>query len=129
MKSVALVVEDNPEIRQLIRMTLSIEGHDVYEADSGESGVRMLIGLRPDIVLMDIMMPGMIDGLQACRQIKDHPALGSTPVILLTARGQKADMQAGKEAGADAYLVKPFSPLELLDSVKKLINKSRSSVA
>jgi CheY-like chemotaxis protein len=129
MKTVVLVVEDHPEIRKLIRMTLEIGDVDVYEADSGESGVRMLIGLRPDIVLMDIMMPGQIDGLQACRQIKDHPVLGATPVVMLTARGQQSDIQAGKDAGADEYLVKPFSPLQLLDTVKRLTVKDKCIAA
>jgi CheY-like chemotaxis protein len=129
MKTVVLVVEDHPEIRKLIRMTLEIGDVDVYEADSGESGVRMLIGLRPDIVLMDIMMPGQIDGLQACRQIKDHPVLGATPVVMLTARGQQSDIQAGKDAGADEYLVKPFSPLQLLDTVKRLTVKDQCIAA
>jgi CheY-like chemotaxis protein len=129
MKTVVLVVEDHPEIRKLIRMTLEIGDIDVYEADSGESGVRMLIGLRPDIVLMDIMMPGQIDGLQACRQIKDHPVLGATPVVMLTARGQQSDIQAGKDAGADEYLVKPFSPLQLLDTVKRLTVKDKCIAA
>lgn len=129
MKTVVLVVEDHPEIRKLIRMTLEIGDVDVYEADSGESGVRMLIGLRPDIVLMDIMMPGQIDGLQACRQIKDHPVLGATPVVMLTARGQQCDIQAGKDAGADEYLVKPFSPLQLLDTVKRLTVKDKCIAA
>jgi CheY-like chemotaxis protein len=118
MKTVVLVVEDHPEIRKLIRMTLEIGDVDVYEADSGESGVRMLIGLRPDI-----------DGLQACRQIKDHPVLGATPVVMLTARGQQSDIQAGKDAGADEYLVKPFSPLQLLDTVKRLTVKDKCIAA
>jgi CheY-like chemotaxis protein len=122
MKKSALVVEDNAEVRKLIRMTLEISDLDVYEADSGENGIRMVIDLHPDIVLMDIMMPGQIDGLQACRRIKDHPSLSSTPVILLTARGQQNDIKAGKDAGANEYLVKPFSPLQLLDSVQRLMS-------
>jgi CheY-like chemotaxis protein len=120
MKPVVVVVEDQADIRKLVRMTLSISDADVYEADSGESGLRMVTELQPPVVLMDIMMPGEIDGLEACRRIKQDPRLGNTRVVMLTARGQEADLAAGKAAGADAYLVKPFSPLQLLDTVAEL---------
>jgi CheY-like chemotaxis protein len=113
-------VEDQADIRKLVRMTLSISDAEVYEADSGESGLRMVSELRPPVVLMDIMMPGEIDGLEACRRIKKDPKLAGTQVVMLTARGQEADLAAGKAAGADAYLVKPFSPLQLLDTVAEL---------
>lgn len=120
MKPVVVVVEDQADIRKLVRMTLSISEAEVYEADSGESGLRMVNELRPPVVLMDIMMPGEIDGLEACRRIKQDPRLHNTRVVMLTARGQEADLAAGKAAGADAYLVKPFSPLQLLDTVAEL---------
>lgn len=120
MKPVVVVVEDQADIRKLVRMTLSISDAQVYEADSGESGLRMVSELRPPVVLMDIMMPGEIDGLEACRRIKKDPKLAGTQVVMLTARGQEADLAAGKAAGADAYLVKPFSPLQLLDTVAEL---------
>jgi CheY-like chemotaxis protein len=120
MRPVVVVVEDQADIRKLVRMTLSISDAEVYEADSGESGLRMVSELRPPVVLMDIMMPGEIDGLEACRRIKKDPKLAGTQVVMLTARGQEADLAAGKAAGADAYLVKPFSPLQLLDTVAEL---------
>ena len=120
MKPVVVVVEDQADIRKLVRMTLSISEAAVYEADSGESGLRLVNELHPPVVLMDIMMPGEIDGLEACRRIKQDPRLNKTRVVMLTARGQEADLAAGKAAGADAYLVKPFSPLELLDTVAEL---------
>lgn len=120
MKPVVVVVEDQADIRKLVRMTLSICEAEVYEADSGDSGLRLVNELRPPVVLMDIMMPGEVDGLEACRRIKQDPRLNNTRVVMLTARGQEADLAAGKAAGADAYLVKPFSPLELLDTVAEL---------
>lgn len=123
MKPIVLLVEDHEDIRTLVRMTLSINDAEVYEANSGESGVKMALGLRPHIVLMDVMMPGEIDGYQACRCIKDDPRLSSTAVIMLTARGQQSDIAAGQAAGADAYLVKPFSPLQLLDTVNEVIRR------
>jgi CheY-like chemotaxis protein len=95
---------------------------EVYEADNAASALDLIYRIRPKVVLMDIMMPGEMDGLDACRQIKADADLARTVVIMLTARGQQADLDAGKSAGADAYLVKPFSPLELLDMVCKYAN-------
>lgn len=129
MKPVVLVVEDQVDIRKLVRMTLAIGDFEVYEADSGEGGVRMSNRLRPDVVLMDVMMPGEIDGYQACRQIKDTPQLEGTAVVMLTARGQQSDLADGVAAGADAYLVKPFSPLQLIDTVNELLEKRRQALA
>lgn len=120
---IVLIVEDQAEIRKLLRMTLDIIGAEVHEADSGESGIRMAGALRPDAILMDVMMPGKIDGYQACHMIKTHPTLKDTPVILVTARGQEADVLVGDSVGADAYLIKPFSPLQLLDTVNDLVDK------
>ncbi|MEI7612586.1 MAG: response regulator [Betaproteobacteria bacterium] len=118
--SIVLIVEDQADIRKLVRMTLSISNAEVFEAESGERGFMMARSLRPDVVLMDVMMPGDIDGYQACRKIKDDPNLRSTSVVMLTACGQKSDLVAGEAAGADAYLVKPFSPLHLLDTVTEM---------
>jgi two-component system, OmpR family, phosphate regulon response regulator PhoB len=128
MKPVVLVVEDQVDIRKLVRMTLAIGNFEVYEADSGECGVRMTHSLRPDVVLMDVMMPGEIDGYQACRQIKDTPQLKDTAVVMLTARGQQNDLADGRTAGADAYLVKPFSPLQLIDTVKDLLARRQQAL-
>lgn len=121
MKQTVLVVDDQPDIRRLVRMTLDIGEFDVYEAATGEMAIESAIALKPQVVLMDIMMPGSIDGLGACRAIRADPRLEDVSVVMLTARGQQADIEAGREAGADAYLVKPFSPLQLLDVVNDLI--------
>jgi CheY-like chemotaxis protein len=129
MKTIVLVVDDQADIRKLVRMTLAISDAEVYEADSGESSVKMASSLRPQVVLMDVMMPGEIDGYEACRRIKDDPSLTGTAVVILTARGQQSDLAAGMAAGADAYLVKPFSPLQLLDAVNELAGKARRLAA
>ena len=115
-----LIVDDQPDIRKLVRMTLSIGDFEVHEADNGNSAKEMASALKPRIILMDVMMPGEIDGLGACRQIKGDADLVGTMVVMLTARGQLSDIEAGKAAGADAYLVKPFSPLQLLDTIDGL---------
>ena len=128
MKTIVLVVEDQADIRKLVRMTLAISDVEVYEANTGEMGVKMTNSLRPHIVLMDVMMPGEINGYQACRQIKDDPNLSGTAVVMLTARSQQSDLLAGEAAGADAFLVKPFSPLQLLGEFQRardLVEKLR----
>jgi two-component system phosphate regulon response regulator PhoB len=121
MKRVILVVEDQADIRKLIAMTLDFGEYEVHEAEDGARGLFMAEGLRPSLILLDVMMPGDLDGFQVCQRIKTDPRLRDTQVIMLTARGQKSDLEAGKAAGADAYLTKPFSPLELIDTVEKLL--------
>ena len=118
-----MVVEDQPDIRKLIRMTLDFGDFEVHEAENGVSGLRMLGAVRPNIVLLDVMMPGELDGFQVCRKIKEASETGGTMVVMLTARGQQADLNAGRDAGADAYLTKPFSPLELIDKVESLLEQ------
>lgn len=116
-----LIVEDQADIRKLIRMTLEFESYEIHEASDGAFGLRMASAVRPDLVLLDVMMPGEMDGLQVCQAIKSNPALASVKVVLLTARGQSRDREAGKQAGADEYLVKPFSPLQLMDTIERLM--------
>jgi two-component system, OmpR family, phosphate regulon response regulator PhoB len=115
-----LIVEDQPDIRKLIRMTLEFEDYEIHEATDGGFGLRMASAVRPDVILLDVMMPGELDGLQMCQRVKSDPSLANTKVILLTARGQVRDREAGRQAGADEYLVKPFSPLQLIDTLERL---------
>jgi DNA-binding response OmpR family regulator len=122
MSAKILIVEDRPEIQTLIRMTLEFEGHDLHTADNGGDGWRLAQTLRPDLVLLDIMMPGELDGLQVCERIRATPALAATRVVLLTARGQQSDRAAGAAVGCDAYLTKPFSPLELIETVESMLS-------
>lgn len=119
-----LITEDQPDIRKLIRMTLEFEDYELHEADNGADGWRLAQQLKPSIVLLDVMMPGELDGYQVCEKIKKDPALGQkTKVVMLTARGQQSDLQQGQRAGCDAYLTKPFSPLELLELLEKLVGQ------
>ncbi|MFZ4552480.1 MAG: response regulator transcription factor [Aquabacterium sp.] len=117
-----LIVEDQLDIRELIRMTLEIEDLDIHEAENGTIGLEMAKQLRPDMLLLDIMMPGHVDGFEVCRQIKSTPELASTKVIFLSAKGQESDRQLGQSLGAEAYLTKPFSPRQLLEVVTKHLN-------
>jgi len=115
-----LIVEDQPDIRKLIRMTLEFGEYELLEADNGADGLNTAIAARPDLVLLDVMMPGELDGFQVCERIKARPDLKHIKVVMLTARGQQTDLNAGDKAGANAYLTKPFSPLELIDTVERL---------
>lgn len=112
-----LIVEDHADIRALVRFSLEMEDLDVHEAENGDIGMEMVSTLQPDVVLLDVMMPGLLDGFAVCRRIKADPALQGIRVVMLTALGQHADREDGLEAGADVYLTKPFSPAQLVTTV------------
>lgn len=116
-----LLVEDHADIRRLVRMTLEFEPFEIHEAANAEDGLAMARRLSPDLVLLDVMMPGAMNGLDLCRTLRADPQLAATPVMMLSARGQAADREAGLQAGAAAYLVKPFSPIALLEQVNQLL--------
>lgn len=112
-----LIVEDHADIRKLLRMTLEFEDCEILEAADGDSGLLIALLETPDVVLLDVMMPGVMNGLDVCRAIKREPLLKNTRVIMLTARGQSGDREAGMAAGADDYMVKPFSTLHVLEKL------------
>lgn len=116
-----LIVEDQADIRELVRVTLEFEAYELQEAADGPTALDTAQRFKPDLVLLDVMMPGGMDGYEVCKRIKASPDLRRTKVIMLTAKGQKADLAAGKAAGADEYLVKPFSPLDLMKVTAKMI--------
>jgi DNA-binding response OmpR family regulator len=117
-----LIVDDHSDIRRLIRMTLEFAGHGtaVSEASDGETGLAMARELRPDVVITDVMMPGATNGLSLCQTLKADPEMSGTAIIMISAKGRAEDRLAGLEAGAEAYLVKPFSPLELVKTLERL---------
>ena len=116
-----LIIEDQADIRELIRLTLELEAWEIHEAGDGPGGFRMARELRPDLVLLDVMMPGGLDGFQVCECLRADPATKRTKIVMLTARTQPEDLQRGLRAGADAYLSKPFSPRNLIDTVNRLL--------
>jgi CheY-like chemotaxis protein len=111
-----LVVDDDPLILEVLKTVLDLEEFDVVTAADGEAGLERLREQRPDVVVCDVMMPG-IDGLEVCRRIKAERETADLPVVLLTARDRAEDRAAGEAAGCDAYLTKPFSPLHLIDVI------------
>jgi DNA-binding response OmpR family regulator len=114
-----LLVDDDPHIRELVRVFLSKEGFEVIEACDGVEALAMLDTSAPDMVILDIMMPNM-DGWQVCKELREHYDL---PVLMLTAIGETQQKIKGFELGADDYLVKPFEPLELVVRVKALLKR------
>ena len=118
-----LIVDDDPDIRTLVAVTLG-DSHAIMEAADGVDAISLARKEAFDLVLLDVMMPRM-DGFEACRQLKGDPLTTNTPVIMLTARGTREDLDRGREAGADDYFVKPFSPIALLDKIAQVLEKGR----
>lgn len=118
-----LIVEDRPEIRKLVKMAMRSRPFDLIEADSGEAGLEAVATKHPDLVLLDVMMPGRLDGLRVCRAIKGNPELAAIPVVMVSALAQASDLALAREAGADDYLTKPFSVILLMETIDRLLGK------
>ena len=117
-----LIVDDHERLRILVLATF--KGNDdfeIIEASTGEEAIKLASSEKPQLVLMDLMMPGKYDGLEATRILKAQSDTQKIPIVLLTAKGQQIDIDQGYQAGADDYIVKPFSPTELIQKVEKLI--------
>jgi two-component system phosphate regulon response regulator PhoB len=115
-----LVADDEDGVRALVRMTLEGESLEILEAADGEQAVTMAREYHPDVVLLDVMMPGR-SGFDVCRDLKADPSTAGITIILLTARAQNADREEGQAAGADDYFTKPFSPIALLRKVDDVL--------
>ena len=111
-----LVVDDDERVRSLLRLALARSGLVVLEAPDGAAALDLVRRARPDLVLLDMMMPGL-GGLEVCRRLRADPATRTLPVLMLSAAASEEDRRAGLESGADAYLTKPFSPRALLAAV------------
>lgn len=118
-----LAVDDEQSIVRLIEVSLTRQGHTVLTAADGREGVRKAEEERPDLILMDVMMPH-VDGFEAIRLLKENEATRDIPVILLTAKRHDADMIKGLSSGAVSYLTKPFSPTELVSLVERLLGQA-----
>ena len=117
-----LVADDDPDIQALVAYRLERAGYDVVTADDGVMALALAIEHRPDVAVLDVMMP-RLDGYGVTRGIREHEGIAQMPVILLTARVEDADMTRGYEAGADDYLPKPFSPQDLRSRVQAVIDR------
>ncbi len=128
MRPSVLVVEDETALLTLLRYNLEKEGFNVSSAHDGEEALLQLKEAKPDAVLLDWMLP-RVSGIDVCRQIRRTPAWKDLPVIILTARGEEGDRVRGLDSGADDYVVKPFSPNELVARLRAVIRRARPSAA
>jgi DNA-binding response OmpR family regulator len=115
-----LVVDDEPFICRSLSFVLRKGSYEVIQARDGQEALEMISRERPDLVFLDVMMP-KISGFDVTRQVKADPDLRATKIVLLTAKGQDSDRQTGEEAGADAYMTKPFSPTKILERARALL--------
>lgn len=125
MKNI-LIVEDGKEIRELLLVVFKLSGFkNISFAETGDDGVKEAKKMKPDLVIMDMKMPGNIDGLEATRIIKNEPGLKKSKIVMLSANCQRTDVEAGFNAGADAYFFKPFSPVEFMNNIMNLLKESK----
>ncbi len=123
-----LIVEDEANIRQLVRYNLEMEGYQVLEAPDGLQGLKLATAEKPDLLLLDLMLP-QLDGLEVCRNLKGNPATSALPIIMLTAKSEEIDKVIGLELGADDYMTKPFSPRELVARIKAVLRRSQKETS
>jgi DNA-binding response OmpR family regulator len=124
MKAVIAIVDDEEAIRTAVRLNLSREGYTIIEAGDGEAAIELVKDKKPDLIVMDVMMP-VKDGLNTCRSLRGEGI--STPIILLTSRSASVDKVLGLDLGADDYLAKPFEMMELIARVKALLRRTQAS--
>src|SRR5271169_6406966 len=124
MKPLVMIVEDEAPLVTLLKYNLEKEGFGVCEASDGEEALVQIAERKPDVVLLDWMLP-LVSGIEVCRQIRRSPQSRGLPIIMLTARGEEGDKIRGLNSGADDYITKPFSPSELVARVRAVIRRSR----
>jgi DNA-binding response OmpR family regulator len=116
-----LIVDDQPEIRELVEMTLSREDYQIFTADSGEKAIQVAKSEKPELILMDVSMPPGMNGVETTRIIKSDPETKGCIIIMLSGKGLEEDKMEGLNAGAKEYFVKPFSPLALITKVEEVL--------
>lgn len=119
-----LIAEDEPDIRNLILFTLNFAGHQVTMTSNGEEAVKTALQELPDLILLDVRMP-RLNGYDACKRLKADPTTQHIPVVFLSAKGQESEIQTGMEAGATEYILKPFSPDQLTERVRAILEASK----
>ena len=127
MKPLVLIVEDEVPLVTLLRYNLEREGFAVAEANDGEEALLRVAEDKPDAVLLDLMLP-LVSGLEVCRRLRRMPNTRALPIIMLTARGEESDRVRGLDSGADDYVVKPFSPSELIARLRSVMRRSQPSL-
>ena len=115
-----LIAEDERDIRELITFTLKYAGHEVFSTSNGEEAYQMATQIIPDLIVLDVRMPRMT-GYEVCEQIKSNGRTQDIPVVFLSAKGQESEVKMGIDVGADEYILKPFSPEQLVERVKSIL--------
>ncbi|MBI5805972.1 response regulator [candidate division TA06 bacterium] len=118
-----MVIDDEPYIARVIKFKLEQEGYTVFSANDGLTGLEKIRQEKPDLVLLDVMMPGLT-GYEVCQKIKSDPQLSGIPVVILTAKGQEKDREEGLSVGASDYITKPFSSNRLLELVRNMVGEN-----
>ena len=124
MEKKILIVDDQTEIRRLLEVTLRMENYALFYAESGEKALAIAESERPDLVILDIMLPGDMDGYEVARKLKTNPGTSHTKILMLTALAREENRKAGFGAGADDYVTKPFSPVQLLNKVQTMLEET-----
>lgn len=119
-----LLIEDDSDISELVQYNLEREGYKVFVCANGEAGFSQATQLKPDMIVLDLMLPGL-DGLSVCRKLRAHPTTAEVPIVMLSAKGEESDVVVGLEMGADDYVTKPFSPKELLARIRAVLRRPR----
>jgi len=125
MKHKILVVDDEPDVLELVVFNLQASGYEVVTASDGNEALKKAQGIAPQLIVLDIMLPE-VDGIEVCKLLRRNPATSSVPVIMLTAKTAEIDRIIGLEIGADDYITKPFSPRELVLRIKKLLQRTQA---
>ncbi len=123
-----LLIEDDADISELVQYNLEREGYKVYVSTDGEIGLSQAGQIKPDLIVLDLMLPGL-DGLSVCRKLRADANLAGTPIVMLTAKGEESDIVVGLEMGADDYVTKPFSPKELVARIRAVLRRPRAAQA
>ena len=119
----ALIVEDDPDARKVLSLILKLDGYQIHSAPGGQEALNILADLVPDVILLDVMMPGM-DGYQVCQWVRSNPAVRHVPVIMLSGKADPESVARGMEVGADEYLSKPITPSNLTKQVKAVLART-----
>jgi len=127
-KVLILVIEDEEDVLELVRYNLAKNGYEVICATSGEEGLSLARARLPDLIVLDLMLPGL-DGLEVCKILKREPQTQAIPIVMLTAKGEEADIVTGLELGADDYITKPFSPRVLLARIRAVLRRRRKEAS
>jgi len=116
-----LIIDDHAQTRQLVKWALADSGYELYEASNGDSGLKIADHVKPDLILLDVVMPGELNGFKVCEKLRASPTFSDIMIIVLSANDQPTDREQGQLAGANAYLAKPFKPAALRSLIDKLL--------